>query len=228
LIEIDQVRFRYRDSPFELDVPNLFVPPRQKLAIIGPSGSGKTTLLHLMAGIRRPEAGCVRMGSTEISRLSDSAARTFRIANVGLVFQEFELLDYLNVQENILLPYRLGSTLPLTPEARIRAKDLAHSLGLSDKITRPVRALSQGERQRVAIARALVTEPSFVLADEPTGNLDPTRKGQVLDLFLAMLESRSATLVMVTHDHSLLDRFDRVLSIEEIVGQSSTNMKERS
>ncbi len=216
MIRFRDVRFRYATSSFELAVPSLEIQPGERVAIIGPSGSGKTTLLHLMAGIRPPDAGEVQMNDYPIHSMTDSQRRRFRAEHVGLVFQEFELLDYLNVVENILLPYRIHSTLLLTPPVRQRARELAHSLGLADKLKRASRDLSQGERQRVAIARALVTQPEFVLADEPTGNLDPTLKTQVLDLFLDALDHRPATLVMVTHDHSLLDRFHRVLSIDQL------------
>ncbi len=216
MIRFGDVRFRYANSTFELGVPSLEIPPGQRVAIIGPSGSGKTTLLHLMAGIRAVTAGEVHMGNYAVHSMSDSDRRRFRAKHVGLVFQEFELLDYLNVVENILLPYRLHSALSLTPPVRQRAQELAHALGLEDKLRRASRDLSQGERQRVAIARALITQPEFVLADEPTGNLDPNLKGQVLDLFLDTLDHRPATLVMVTHDHSLLDRFHRVLSIDQL------------
>jgi putative ABC transport system ATP-binding protein len=226
LIELDGIRFRYSGSPFELIVPKLAIGDQRRVAIIGPSGSGKTTLLHLMAGICRADAGRVQMGAVNVSALSESAVREFRLARIGLVFQEFELLDYLGVLDNILLPYRLGGSLILTEDVKKRAKDLASALGLGDKCRRGVRALSQGERQRVAIARSLVTEPEFVLADEPTGNLDPTLKQQVLDLFLRTLDERPATLVMVTHDHSLLDRFDRVWSMDEITRAVSRSDKE--
>lgn len=216
MIRFRDVRFRYAASSFELAVSALEIPPRQRVAIIGPSGSGKTTLLHLMAGIQVPHTGEVNMNDHAIHSMTDSQRRRFRAEHVGLIFQEFELLDYLNTFENILLPYRLHPGLSLTSQVRQRADELARTLGLADKLRRRSRELSQGERQRVAIARALVTQPQFVLADEPTGNLDPTLKTQVLDLFLDTLDHRPATLVMVTHDHSLLDRFHRVLSIDQL------------
>jgi putative ABC transport system ATP-binding protein len=212
---LEEVLFRYTGSSFELRVRDLSMARHERCAIIGPSGSGKTTLLHLLAGIQQADAGKVIVEDVDLSRLADHERRLFRLSKIGLVFQEFELLEYLSVWENILLAYRLDRRWVQTPATREWGRHLARTLGLEGKLNRKPRQLSQGERQRVAIARALVTEPSLVLADEPTGNLDPTLKHQVLDLFLEALDRRPATLVMVTHDHSLLDRFDRVLSVDE-------------
>lgn len=215
MIHFDDVRFRYGRDGFSMHVPTLAIRDGERLAIVGPSGCGKTTLLHLMAGIRLPVAGTIIVDDTEVSRLSDSARRRFRISSIGLVFQEFELLDYLTVRENILLPFRIHPSLRLSDEIEERVKALAESVGLSGKLTRPIQRLSQGERQRVAICRALITKPRYILADEPTGNLDPSLKNHILDILFDVAAKESATLVMVTHDHSLLSRFDRVLPLGE-------------
>ncbi|MBW2160603.1 MAG: ATP-binding cassette domain-containing protein, partial [Deltaproteobacteria bacterium] len=136
-----------------------------------------------------------------------------RITNIGFVFQDFLLLDYLDVLQNILYPYRLHHDLRLDAHAHARAQRLAADLGIDPFLRRRPDELSQGERQRVAIARALVTAPKIVLADEPTGNLDPATKQQALDLLFEQCNALSMTLLMVTHDHGLLDRFDQVVDV---------------
>jgi putative ABC transport system ATP-binding protein len=213
MIALTDVEFAYPRSPFRLHIPTLSVPAGAHVALIGPSGAGKTTLSYLVAGILRPQHGSVQVDGVTLSGLSDAARRDFRIARIGFVFQEFELLEYLNVRDNILLPYRINRTLALTPEVRARADTLAASLGLGDKLRRLPQRLSQGERQRVAICRALVTQPRLLIADEPTGNLDPATARSILELLLAEARARDATLWMVTHNHDLLDRFDTVHDI---------------
>jgi putative ABC transport system ATP-binding protein len=187
------------------------------VAVIGPSGSGKTTLLNLVAGILVPEQGTVHCDGSDISALSDSARRDFRISRIGFVFQDFELLDYLNVLDNVLHPYRITRTLKLTREVRERAGDLLQQMGLGDKLDRGVERLSQGEKQRVAICRALLPSPQIVLADEATGNLDPRNKGHILDLLFEAVQAHGATLLAVTHDHELLPRFDRTVDFNDFI-----------
>jgi ABC-type lipoprotein export system ATPase subunit len=214
VIRIEKLDFGYPQGPFRLAIDELRVEPHESVAFIGPSGSGKTTLLHLAAGILTPEQGRIITGGREVSALPDGARRDFRVRHVGLVFQEFELLEYLRVEDNILLPYRINRSLTLTATVRRRARALAHDVGIGDKLDRDVRRLSQGERQRVAICRALLAEPQLVLADEPTGNLDPENRELVLDILFRY--ARDATLVAVTHDHSVLDRFGRVIDLREL------------
>ena len=187
----------------------------ERVAVIGPSGSGKTTLLHLIAGIRTPEAGRVVAREVEVSALDEAGRRDFRLRHLGLVFQEFELLEYLTVLDNILLPYRIGRVLHLGREVRERAAALAHGVGIGDKLRRYPDRLSHGERQRVAVCRALLPEPDLLLADEPTGNLDPANKGRVLEILLDYAEAHGATLVTVTHDHDLLPSFERVIDFKD-------------
>ncbi len=183
----------------------------EKVAVIGPSGSGKTTLLNLIAGINRPQQGTVTVANQLVSSYRDAKRRDFRITNIGFVFQDFELLDYLNVLDNILHPYRITRALKLTQSIEQRAIKLADGLGIGDKLKRYTGELSQGEKQRAAICRALLPQPSLILADEATGNLDPRNKGRILDLLFDNVDSHDATLLAVTHDHELLSRFDRVI-----------------
>jgi putative ABC transport system ATP-binding protein len=213
-IELSDICFRYRGGDFELRVPELRLEAGERVAVIGPSGSGKTTLLHLVAGIALPERGRVTTAGAELSALGDAARRAFRAGHVGLVFQEFELLEYLSVLDNILLPYRINPALRLDTPARARARALADGVGLGEKLGRAPARLSHGERQRAALCRALVTEPALVLADEPTGNLDPDNKERALDALFAYADRSGAALLTVTHDHDLLPRFQRVIDFK--------------
>ena len=211
MIRIRDLEFRYGDGEFVLRVPELTVKRGAAVAITGASGCGKTTLLHLVAGIRAPLSGSVVVGDVELASLADSARRAMRVRSIGLVFQAFELLDHLNVLDNVLLPYRISPALTLDRAARDRAVELLCSVGVGDRLRRFADRLSQGERQRVAVCRALLPRPGLVLADEPTGNLDPANTARVLDILLAYTRDNDATLVTVTHDHDLLKRFERVI-----------------
>jgi putative ABC transport system ATP-binding protein len=211
MIEIDDLEFRYQSSGFGLRVSNLRIPAGETVALVGPSGCGKTTLLNLLAGIVVPDHGDLRIEGRDLTRLDDAARRAFRNSTVGMVFQEFELLEYLNVEENILLPFFVNSAQRLAHGARGDVKELAESLGLGELLSRRIDRLSHGERQRVAIGRALITDPQLLLADEPTGNLDPATRDRIVDLLMDNAAQRQATLIMATHDHSLIDRFDRVI-----------------
>ena len=216
MIRIRDLEFRYGDGEFVLRVPELTVKRGAAVAITGASGCGKTTLLHLVAGICAPLSGSVVVGDVELASLADSARRAMRVRSIGLVFQAFELLDHLNVLDNVLLPYRISPALTLDRAARDRAVELLCSVGVGDRLRRFADRLSHGERQRVAVCRALLPRPGLVLADEPTGNLDPANTTRVLDILLAYTRDNDATLVTVTHDHELLDRFDRVVAFKEL------------
>jgi putative ABC transport system ATP-binding protein len=215
MIEIEALEFAYPEAGFHLRIPEFSMAAGEKVAVIGPSGSGKTTLLNLVAGILVPRQGRVHCAGTEVSVLADAARRDFRISTIGFVFQDFELLDYLNVLDNILHPYRITRALRLTAEVRDRAGSLAEQLGIGDKLKRGVEQLSQGEKQRVAICRALLPGPQLVLADEATGNLDPRNKGHILELLFETVAMHEATLLAVTHDHELLPQFDRVVDFND-------------
>ncbi len=214
MIQLAELQFGYREGDFALRVPKLEVRQRERVALIGPSGCGKTTLLHLIAGIAVPESGRVRTNGVDVTALDDDARRDFRIRSIGLVFQEFELLEYLSVLDNILLPYRINPSLRLETPVRERAESLARRVGIGDKLARMATRLSHGEKQRVAVCRALIAEPELILADEPTGNLDPENKNRVLDILINYAEEHAATLLMVTHDRDLLGRFERVIDFK--------------
>jgi len=215
MIEIRDLEFHYSESDFALRVPTLGVGTSERVAVIGPSGSGKTTLLNLLAGIVTPHAGEIHVDGIDLGGLDDAHRRDFRISRIGFVFQGFELLDYLSVLDNILHPFRITRALVLDLEVRERARTLAEDLGIGDKLAHFPANLSQGEKQRAAICRALLPGPRLVLADEATGNLDPANKTRILDLLFRSAEAHGATVLAVTHDHGLLERFDRVVDFQD-------------
>ena len=214
-IRIEELKFQYPQGDFHLHIPYLEIDAGAKVAVIGPSGSGKTTLINLLAGIVRADSGRLTVHGVSLDQLDDAERRRFRIANVGFVFQDFALLDYLTILDNILHPYRINSALTLTAQVCEHANHLAATMGIADKLKRYVHHLSQGEKQRAAICRALVTTPPLILADEPTGNLDPSNKGHILQHLFNHVEATGATLLAVTHDHGLLDHFDRVVNFQD-------------
>jgi len=219
LISIADLEFQFPQSDFRLAVPALDVADGERVVIIGPSGSGKTTLLHLMAGILVPTRGMIRIQDCPVNTLSDSGRRALRVARIGLVFQSFELVSYLDVFENILLPYRLNPALELTPGISHRIDQLAAETGITHRLRYFPHRLSQGEKQRVAICRAMLPEPPLLLADEPTGNLDPSAKQRVVDLLFQQVERTGATLLMVTHDSEIAARFPRVIDCREFAAE---------
>lgn len=211
MVRVKDLTFGYGAGGFLLRVPDFVLNDKERVAIVGPSGSGKTTLLNLIAGILTPNTGRIDVAGTEVSRLSDAQRRMFRAREIGFVFQDFALLDYLSARQNILYPYRITPALTLDPAARERAETLAAACGIGDKLDRHPTALSQGEQQRVAICRALVTQPQLILSDEATGNLDPDSKARILDLLFEQADAAGAAVLAVTHDHELLPRFERVV-----------------
>ena len=215
MISIQNLNFHYPAGEFQLTIPEFQVTGGEKVAVIGPSGSGKTTLLNLVAGIITPVSGSIDVGDISVGQLNDAGRRDFRISNVGFVFQDFELLDYLNVLDNILHPYRITKALQLDSAARQRALMLTEEMGIADKLKRRADDLSQGEKQRAAICRALLPQPRLILADEATGNLDPENKTRILDLLFRAVTENGTTLLAVTHDHELLKRFDRVVDFKD-------------
>lgn len=217
MIEINDLTFEYPGSDFRFNLNSLNIKSGKKVALIGPSGYGKTTLLNLLSGILEPIKGTIHLNGTEVTKLADSQRRNFRITNIGFVFQNFELIEYLNVLDNILLSYRINPSLSMSREVIDRAETISEQLGLGDKLKRNVGKLSQGEMQRVAICRAILNNPKIILADEPTGNLDPRNKEKIIEILFDYSSRENATLITVTHDHSLLKGFDEVLDMQQLV-----------
>ena len=200
-----------RPHPVLCDV-TLALPEGQFVAILGRSGSGKTTLLNLVAGIDVPTAGQIRVAGQPITHLSERERTLFRRANIGFVYQFFNLIPTLTVLENVRLPLELlgGGT-----EATTHALELLAQVGLADRADSFPDRLSGGEQQRVAIARALASSPRVVLADEPTGNLDLETGMAVLDLLCRLTSARGRTLLIATHSRSVAASADRVLRVED-------------
>ena len=215
MIKIQDLDFRYASGTFALSIKALSVARNEKCAVIGPSGTGKTTLLNLIAGIVPVSAGRIEVGGTAVNTLNDAQRRRFRITTIGFVFQDFELLDYLNVMDNIVHPYRITDALKLNPAVRQRAVALSAAMQIDDKLNRYPGHLSQGEKQRAAICRALLPQPKLILADEATGNLDPENKSRILDLLFRAVQDYGTTLLAVTHDHELLGRFERIIDFKD-------------
>jgi len=216
-LRLSNLTFHYPGQRFGLRVPELSTGDGETLAIIGPSGCGKTTLLRLIAGILVPSSGEISIADQKLNELDERQRRAFRIGNIGMIFQDFELLDYLSARDNILLPYRVTSALTLDDRASDRCTSLAESSGVAHLLDQRPTDLSQGERQRLALCRALVTEPKLILADEPTGNLDPENQRRAVEMLCDTAKKRNATLIMVTHDPSVLNAFDRHIALPDLV-----------
>jgi len=192
---------------------NLKIFKGEVLAIIGPSGCGKSTLLHLIGGLDQPSSGEITFAGTNLSSLSDDELTLFRRKNVGFIFQQFHLISSLTARENIALPFFIAGT--SIREKADKIEELGHLLGLGDRLDHFPDQLSGGEQQRVAIARALVIEPSLVLADEPTGNLDSETGEQVIELLIDTTRKIGSSMVLVTHNNDLLRFADRQLNLKD-------------
>jgi ABC-type lipoprotein export system ATPase subunit len=215
LLEIEGLVKAYRAPDGEvqtvLDVPRFAMEAGEQVALIGQSGSGKTTLLHAIAGILRPDAGSIRLDGLDLARLSESRRDAVRARQLGYVFQTFNLLQGYSALENVLLGMVFG------PGAdRAFARDLLVRLGLGDRLDHRPTQLSVGQQQRVALARALANRPRLVLADEPTGNLDPERAAQALGLLQSLCKEQGAALLVVTHERTVRDAFARVVDLGEL------------
>ena len=198
-------RFVLGDETIEvLAGVNLLLRPGESLAVLGVSGAGKSTLLHILGGLERPTAGEVRFGGRDLYTLAQDEVAAFRNRSLGFVFQSHHLLPEFDALENVMMPCLLGG-MPKR-EARERARAILDQVGLSHRLHHGPGKLSGGERQRVAIARALVQGPAVVLADEPTGNLDPHTADDVVDLFLRLNAQAQTAVVLVTHNEKLANR----------------------
>lgn len=215
MITLSNISFQYQNSDFHLKLDELSIKSGTKTAVIGPSGFGKTTLLNLISGIYLPQNGSIIVHEKTVNKLSDQERRTFRLTNIGFVFQDFKLLDYLSIMDNILLPCRINGVLRLTAKMKQNAKNISSLLQIEDKLHKYPDKLSQGERQRVAICRALLNDPPIILADEPTGNLDPENKNRIMGILFDYVNEKNSTLITVTHDHELLKGFDRIIDFKE-------------
>jgi putative ABC transport system ATP-binding protein len=210
-LEVEALARRYGDR-WILNELSFAVGPGEFVAIIGESGSGKSTLLNLIAGLETPDSGTVRIGGTDLMTLDDDARTLLRRVQIGFVFQSCHILPHLTVAQNVELPLVLLGV--GAADRRARTTDMLRAVGLGDRHASAPRELSGGELQRVAVARALVHRPALVLADEPTGNLDPDTAGTVLALLGDQVRAAGAAGVLVTHSTLAAARADRVLELD--------------
>jgi len=217
MIQISDLQFKYDDNGFVLNINKLVIQKGEKVAFVGPSGCGKTTLLYLMAGICKPTLGQVVVAGRQVHNMEESDLRNFRSTHMGFIFQQFELLEYLKGRENILLTNYINNSLSVDSEKNTRVQSLSESLGVSHLLDRFPAQMSQGEKQRIAICRAMINKPQLVIADEPTGNLDPKITSTIMELIFKQVTDGGSTFLMVTHDHALLDSFDKVIDFQDFL-----------
>lgn len=190
---------------------NLTIPDGQFISIVGPSGSGKSTLLGLIAGLDSPTSGDIRIDGESIVEMNEDLLALLRGKKIGFVFQSFHLIPALTAFENVLVPMEIAGV----TDATARARQLLEDVDLTARAGHYPSQLSGGEQQRVAIARAFANNPSILLADEPTGNLDSTNGRHIFDLMVDIHQRRSATLILVTHEHNLAERADRSIALSD-------------
>ena len=216
IVSIRQLTKLYRQGEIDVTALNgisLDIPRGEFLALMGPSGSGKSTLLHIIAGVDRPTEGECRVQGQDVAQLSESQLADWRNQNVGFVFQSFNLIPVLTAFENVELPLLL--TRLNRRERRTQALTALDLVGLADRAHHTPRQLSGGQEQRVAIARALVTDPTLIVADEPTGHLDSNSAAEVLGILQALSRTAAKTVIMVTHDPKAAAFASRVIHLEK-------------
>lgn len=217
-IEIRNLTFGYLPTSTILDIDGLDIQKGERVFLYGPSGAGKTTLLGLLAGMLTPKSAQLKILDTDFGSLSASQSDRFRGSEIGYIFQMFNLIPYLTVKENILLPCLLNSDRAkrITQSLDEALHVIASHLKIEMLLEKSVMEISVGQQQRVAVARALLGSPGLILADEPTSALDAGAKGQFLDLLFAECERVGSTLLFVSHDHALSTMFQRSVSLVDI------------
>jgi len=216
IIKVNQIKKTYNPDKIPvhaLQGVDLSIEVGEFTAIVGPSGSGKTTLLNIIGGLDRPTSGKIEVGGTDISNLSDNQLIDFRKDNIGFVFQAYNLIPVLTAKENVEFVMLLQNR--SEKERNERVKELMSAVGLSDKMDKRPSELSGGQQQRVAVARALAPKPTFILADEPTANLDSKSTANLLDMMLDLNAKEDVTFVFSTHDQRVIDRARRVVTLDD-------------
>ena len=227
ILRIENVTKTYGENDtavHALDRVSFSVEEGEFVAVTGPSGSGKSTLLHILGGVDKPDSGTVQVKGTDIFRLNETNQAIFRRRQIGLIYQFYNLIPILTVEENILLPLLLDGKKP-NPK---RLAQILSILGLEDRKEHLPSQLSGGQQQRVSVGRALITHPAVILADEPTGNLDQKNTKEIMDLFCKLNRTYKQTIVMITHDMRLAAQCDRVLAIVDgrlAAGRTLMNQK---
>ena len=219
-IRLDSLRFYWsRVADFKIYIPKLEIGRGEKVLLLGESGSGKTTLLSLICGFLSPISGDIFLNEQKLNDLKANKKDQFRSDNIGIIFQQFNLLPYANVIDNITLPlYFSKNRDSRVTNHRETALNLCRSLQLSEStIEMQANKLSVGQQQRVAVARALIGNPSLIIADEPTSSLDASTQKKFLDLMFRQIEEHKSTLLMVSHDSSISNYFDRTINIKDIL-----------
>lgn len=199
------------DTPVLHDI-NVSIEEGEFVALMGPSGTGKSTLMNILGLLDRPTGGKYTLGGVDLTALDDNQLSTIRNRRLGFVFQLFHLLPRVSVLQNVLLPFLY--TEPYPADAKERATQILQSVGLGDRMNFKPNTLSGGQQQRVAIARALINEPAFILADEPTGNLDSVASGEILDIFDS-IHRKGRTIIMVTHEPDVAAHAERVITLKD-------------
>lgn len=208
------IEYSYSSGSFSFNLPLLEIAAAQVIGLRGQSGTGKSTLLNLISGLQVPQRGRISVAGTEIQKLGEVERDLFRARHIGYVFQSFYLLEAFTVKENILLAMKFAAHPQAAAEKT--AQEILHEVGLGQRLDYYPRQLSIGQRQRVAVARALVNKPPLLLADEPTGNLDPHTTQEVLNLLLQSASQRGAALMVVSHSPQVLEQLPTVLDLQEI------------
>lgn len=225
ILELTSVDYHWPgQAAFGLRIPHLSVATGETVLLLGESGSGKSTLLSLICGTITPQSGTVHVAGTDITALSAGQRDRFRSDHIGLIFQQFNLLPYASVIDNILLPLQFApQRRKRIPDARTAAATLIQSLGLHhDLLTARAGTLSVGQQQRVAAARALIGTPPVIIADEPTSSLDAATQTTFLNLLFTQAKAHTTTLLMVSHDARLASQFDRVIQLSDITQPQAT------
>ena len=214
IIKLNEVHKRYSVAGSEVTVLqdlNLAVQNKERVSIIGPSGSGKTTLLLILTGLERTSEGSIEIAGQSLHTMDSDARADLRRENIGIVFQSFHLIPSLTARENVALPLEIAGL----PDSRKRAMEMLDRIGLAERHDHYPSMLSGGEQQRVAIARALIHEPSLIVADEPTGNLDDKTGELIMKVLFDLNSDTGTTLLLVTHDNELAARCDRTLKLHD-------------
>ncbi|WP_261844323.1 ABC transporter ATP-binding protein [Aliamphritea ceti] len=221
ILTLSDIRFGWQNQPSLIDISDFSLSRGEKVFLHGPSGSGKSTLLNLITGIQQPQSGSVQVLEQSLNALGSRQRDSFRADHMGLIFQQFNLLPYLSVLDNVLLPcgfsaQRKQRVLDTHGTETNGAEALLSRLGLADLMTREVAQLSIGQQQRVAAARALIGQPELIIADEPTSALDADSRDRFIDLLAEQCEISNSSLLFVSHDLSLAHHFDRSIALAEL------------